>query len=48
MKWKNYLPLWTLLAVAFAAVVAVSVHSPVSLFGYELKDSGIALSLIHI
>lgn len=41
MKWKNYLPLWTLLAAAFAAVVAVSVHSPVSLFGYELKDSGI-------
>ncbi len=42
MKWRNYLPLWLLLALAFAAVVCVSAYGPVRIFGHELKDSGIS------
>lgn len=42
MRRCNYLPLWILLVVAFAAIAGVSVYSPVRIFGYELKDSGIS------
>ena len=38
---RNYLPLWTLLAVALATVVAVSALGPLKIGPYELKDSGI-------
>ena len=38
---RNHLSLWLLLAVAFVAVVCVSVFGPVNIFGYRLKDSGI-------
>lgn len=42
---RHHLSLWLLLFVAFVAVACVSVFGPVRLFGYELKDSGIAKSL---
>lgn len=42
MKHRNYLPLWILLVVAFALIAGISVYSPVEIFGYELKDSGLA------
>ena len=38
---KDYLYLWALLAVAFAAMVCLSAFSPVNVGSYELKDSGI-------
>ena len=42
---RNYLALWLLLAVAFAAMAAVSVFGPVRIFGFELRDSGLARNL---
>ena len=39
---RSYLPLWILLAVAFAIIAAVSFLGPVNIMGYELKDSGLA------
>lgn len=45
---RNHLSLWLLLAAAFAAMVCVSVFGPVNLFGFELRDSGIAKALITV
>lgn len=42
MRRRNYLPLWILLVVAFVLIAGVSVYSPIEIFGYELKDSGLA------
>lgn len=42
MKHRGYLHLWLLLAVALAAIAAVSAFGPVSIFGYELRDSGLS------
>lgn len=42
---RNYLGIWLLLLVAFAAVCALSAFSPVSIGGYELRDSGLADAL---
>lgn len=39
---RNYLHLWLLLAVAFAAVAALSAFGPVNIGGWELRDSGMA------
>ena len=42
---RPHLSLWLLLCAAFVAVVCISVFGPVNIFGYELKDSGIAAAL---
>lgn len=42
---RNYRGLWCLLAVALGVVAALSFYSPVRIFGYELRDSGIASAL---
>lgn len=42
---RNYLGIWLMLAVAFAAVALLSAFSPVSIGGYELRDSGLASAL---
>lgn len=42
---RNYIKLWLLLAVAFAAVATISALSPVKIGGYELRDSGLYASL---
>ncbi len=41
MSFRNYFSLWLLLAVAFAAIVALSAFSPVQIGALELRDSGI-------
>lgn len=41
MNFRNYFSLWLLLAVAFAAIVALSAFSPVRIGAFELRDSGI-------
>lgn len=41
----NYLPLWTLLAVAFVAVAAMSAFGPIEVGSYTLRDSGLADAL---
>lgn len=42
---RNYLGIWALLLIGFAAVFALSAFSPVSICGYELRDSGLAEAL---
>lgn len=42
---RNYLPLWSLLAVGLVAVACVSALGPVRIGSYELKDSGIFAAL---
>lgn len=39
---RNHLYLWVLLLAAFVTVACISFFGPVSIFGYQLKDSGIA------
>ena len=39
---RNYLALWILLTTAFAIVVILSIFGPVTILGYELKDSGMS------
>lgn len=42
---RNHLSLWLLLLAAFIAVAAISFLGPVNIFGYELKDSGMAKTI---
>lgn len=42
---RNYIGIWLLLAAAFAVVALLSAFSPVSILGYELRDSGLADAL---
>ena len=42
---KNYIGLWSLLAVALAVVIIISCFDNISVFGVELKSSGIAHNL---
>lgn len=37
---KSYLGLWLILAVGLVAILAISAFSPISIGGYELRDSG--------